>query len=275
MSENDELVANLEEYKKALIDWNSGKVASESRQEVRSWISQKTPMIRQLVWRAGCGKTLTVTPPPAVGGMLMRDVNPFLLLFDGPYGLNMIPIACDMIDEAIGVIRSDGLPSVKESDSSASKNNRLEPSNTKVFLVHGQDNEAKQTVARFIEKLGLEVIILHERANSGMTIIEKFEKNSYVAFAVVLMTPDDVGSISTDKESMRFRARQNVIFELGYFMGKLGRENVCALLKGDIERPSDYDGIIYIAIDPNGGWKILLAKEMKESGITVDLNLAF
>lgn len=275
MSENDELVANLEEYKKALIDWNSGKVASESRQEVRSWISQKTPMIRQLVWRAGCGKTLTVTPPPAVGGMLMRDVNPFLLLFDGPYGLNMIPIACDMIDEAIGVIRSDGLPSVKESDSSASKNNRLEPSNTKVFLVHGQDNEAKQTVARFIEKLGLEVIILHERANSGMTIIEKFEKNSDVAFAVVLMTPDDVGSISTDKESMRFRARQNVIFELGYFMGKLGRENVCALLKGDIERPSDYDGIIYIAIDPNGGWKILLAKEMKESGITVDLNLAF
>lgn len=273
MSENDALIENLEEYKKVLRAWGSGNVSLESRQEARSWINQKTPMIRKLVWRAGCGKTLTVGPPPAVGGMIMRNVDPFSTLFDGPYGLNMIPVACDMIDEAIGVIGSDGLPPVNESDSSASENNRLEPSNTKVFLVHGQDNEAKQTVARFLEKLGLEVIILHERASSGMTIIEKFEQNSDVAFAVVLMTPDDVGSISTDKENMKFRARQNVIFELGYFMGKLGRKNVCALLKGNIERPSDYDGIIYIALDPNGGWKMLLAKEMKESGIAVDLNL--
>jgi len=273
MSENDASIENLEEYKKVLRAWGSGNVAHESRQKARSWINQKTPMIRKLVWRTGRGKTLTVSPPPAVGGMIMRNVDPFSSLFDGPYGLDMITIACDMIDEAIGVISSEGLPPVKEIVSNASENNRLEPSNTKVFLVHGQDNDAKQTVARFLEKLGLEVIILHERASSGMTIIEKFEQNSDVAFTVVLMTPDDVGSISTDKENMKFRARQNVIFELGYFMGKLGRKNVCALLKGDIERPSDYDGIIYIALDPNGGWKMLLAKEMKESDIEVNLNL--
>ena len=273
MSENNELIENLEEYKKVLLSWSSGNVSLESRQEARSWINQKTPIVRKLVWRAGCGKTMTVGPPPAVGGMIMRNVDPFSTLFDGPYGLNMIPTACDMIDEAIGVIRFEGLPPVKESKSSSSKEKSIEPSNTKVFLVHGQDNEAKQTVARFLEKLDLEVIILHERASSGMTIIEKFEQNSDVAFAVVLMTPDDVGSISTDKENLRYRARQNVIFELGYFMGKLGRENVCALLKGDIDRPSDYDGIIYIALDPNGGWKMLLAKEMRESGIAVDLNL--
>jgi predicted nucleotide-binding protein len=273
MSENDELIQYLEEYKKILLAWKSGNVSRESRQEARSWINQNTPKVRKLVWRAGCGKTMTVGPPPAVGGMIMRNVDPFSTLFDGPYGLNMIPIACDMIDGAIGVIKSEGLPPLKENNSGSSKNKRSEPSNTKVFLVHGQDNEAKQTVARFLEKIGLEVIILHERASSGMTIIEKFEQNSDVAFAVVLMTPDDVGSIKTDKENLRFRARQNVIFELGYFMAKLGRENVCALLKGDLERPSDYDGIIYIALDPNGGWKILLAKEMKESGIAVDLNL--
>lgn len=273
MTEIDALIESLEEYKKVLRSWDSGNVSREALQETRSWINQKTPMIRKLVWRAGCGKTLTVGPPPAVGGMIMRNVDPFSALFDGPYGLNMIPTVCDMIDEAIGVISSDGLPPIKEIDANTNNNKRMEPSNTKVFLVHGQDNEAKQSVARFLEKLGLEVIILHERASSGMTIIEKFEQNSDVAFAVVLMTPDDVGAISTDKEKMRFRARQNVIFELGYFMGKLGRKNVCALLKGDIERPSDYDGIIYIALDPNDGWKMLLAKEMKESGIAVDLNL--
>ena len=273
MSENNELIQNLEKYKKILLAWNLGNVSPESRQEARSWINQKTPMIRRLVWRAGCGKTMTVSPPPAVGGMIMRNVDPFSSLFDGPYGLNMIPIACDMIDEAIGVIQSEGLPPLQESNSDSSKINRSKPSNTKVFLVHGQDNDAKQTVARFLEKLGLEVIILHERASSGMTIIEKFEQNSDVAFSVVVMTPDDVGAIKTEKDNLRFRARQNVIFELGYFMGKLGRKNVCALLKGDLERPSDYDGIIYIALDPNDGWKILLAKEMKESGMAVDLNL--
>lgn len=273
MSENDELIQNLEEYKKLLLAWGSNRVSGDILQETRSWINQKTPIIRKLVWQAGCGKKLTVSPPPAVGGMIMRNIDPFACLFDGPYDLNMVPIACDMIDEAIGVIRSEGLPAPKERKSETSENARLKPSNTKVFLVHGQDNEVKQTVARFLEKLGLEVIILHERASAGMTIIEKFEQNSDVAFAVVLMTPDDVGSSTTDKDNLRFRARQNVIFELGYFMGKLGRENVCALLKGDLERPSDYNGIVYIALDPNDGWKILLAKEMKESGISVDLNL--
>jgi predicted nucleotide-binding protein len=141
--------------------------------------------------------------------------------------------------------------------------------------VHGHDNEVKQTVARYLEKLGIEVTILHEKASSGNTIIEKFERNSDVAYAVVLMTPDDVGAVKDQREQLNYRARQNVIFELGYFMGKLDRKRVCALLKGDIERPSDYDGIIYIALDPADGWKLLLAKEMKEAGLNIDLNLAF
>jgi predicted nucleotide-binding protein len=88
------------------------------------------------------------------------------------------------------------------------------------------------------------------------------------------MTPDDVGCLKSEKENLQARARQNVIFELGYFMGKLGRKNVCALLKDNIERPSDSDGIIYIALDPNDGWKILVAKELKEAGLKVDLNRA-
>ena len=274
MTENDELIKNLEKYKNLLLAWDQGRISGNAKQEARSWINQKTPVIRKLVWQAGCGKRMTVSPPPMVGGMIIRNVDPFSCLFDGPYGLNMIRIACDMIDETIGVIMSEGLPSEKEIESETLGSKSTKPTNKKVFLVHGQDNEVKQTVARFLEKLGLEVIILHEQVNAGMTIIEKFEQNSDVAFAVVLMTPDDIGSLAADKDNVRFRARQNVIFELGYFMGKLGRKNVCALLKGDIERPSDYDGIIYIALDPNDGWKILLAKEMKESGILIDLNLS-
>lgn len=142
-------------------------------------------------------------------------------------------------------------------------------------MVHGHDNESKQMVARFLEKLGIEVIILHEKPSSGKTIIEKFESNSDVAYALVLMTPDDVGAKKDQREQLNFRARQNVIFELGYFIGKVCRKNVCALLKGDIERPSDCDGIIYIGLAPNDGWKLLLVKEMKEVGLDIDLNLVY
>ena len=100
----------------------------------------------------------------------------------------------------------------------------------KVFIVHGHDNEAKERVARFLEKLGLEPIILHEKASSGRTIIEKFETYSGdIAFAVVLLTPDDVGCAALSRENQKPRARQNVILELGYFLGRLGRVRICAL----------------------------------------------
>lgn len=87
----------------------------------------------------------------------------------------------------------------------------------KVFLVHGHDNELKETVARFLEKIGLIPIILHEQASKGQTIIEKFEEHSNVSYAIVLMTPDDVGNLKSNKGKLNQRARQNVIFELGYF----------------------------------------------------------
>jgi len=130
----------------------------------------------------------------------------------------------------------------------------------------------KQTVARFLENIKLEPIILHEQANKGKTIIEKFESNSDVHYAVVLMSPDDVGNSKNNKDELLFRSRQNVIFELGYFFGKLGRGNVCVLLKDDVEKPSDYDGIIYIPFDEHDGWKTKLVKELKSSGLDIDMN---
>ena len=118
-------------------------------------------------------------------------------------------------------------------------------STNKIFVIHGHDESARETVARFLDKLELEPIILHEQPNKGRTIIEKFEDYADVGFAVVLLTPDDVGAVKDREADLRPRARQNVVFEFGYFIGKLGRERVCALVKGDIERPSDSDVILY------------------------------
>ena len=101
--------------------------------------------------------------------------------------------------------------------------------------------------ARFIEKLGLELIVLHEQPNKGRTIIEKFQDYSNVSYAVVLLTPDDRGGVASSKlEEQQPRARQNVIFELGYFIGKLSRKRVCALYIDGVEIPSDYSGVLFI-----------------------------
>jgi hypothetical protein len=141
----------------------------------------------------------------------------------------------------------------------------------KVFIVHGRDNEAKQEVARFIETIGLQAIILHEQASSGMTIIEKIERYSGDAdFALVLYTPCDLGRGANEtKHPPRSRARQNVVFEHGYLMAKLGRENVCALVKGEIETPNDISGVVYVGFDMLGAWKNVVAKELKACGYEI------
>lgn len=137
----------------------------------------------------------------------------------------------------------------------------------KVFIVHGRDNETKQEVARFIEQLGLESIILHEQASSGLTIIEKIERYANEAdFALVLYTPCDRGRGAHETTiPARQRARQNVVFEHGYLMAKLGRENVCALVKDDIETPNDISGVVYVSLN-DGSWKVEVAKELAACG---------
>ncbi len=140
------------------------------------------------------------------------------------------------------------------------------PMNPKVFVVHGRDDAAKHEVARFLERIGLEATILHEQPNAGRTLITKFQEVAKdVAFAIVLMTPDDEGALAG--ELPQPRARQNVVFELGFFLGKMPAGRVCALVKGDVERPSDFEGVAYIQLDANGGWKTHLARELAEAQI--------
>lgn len=143
---------------------------------------------------------------------------------------------------------------------------------TKVFIVHGHDNEVKNNVARFIESLNLKAIILHEQASSSKTIIEKIEEYSNVGFGIVLYTPCDIGAKKTKKPELKERARQNVVFEHGFLMGKIGRKNVCALVKGEIETPNDISGVVYVQMEPNDAWKLQLSKELKKSGYEFDMN---
>jgi predicted nucleotide-binding protein len=145
---------------------------------------------------------------------------------------------------------------------------------SKVFVVHGHDNALKEAVARFLEKLGLGAVILHEQPNRGKTLIEKFEAHGDgVAFAVVLLTPDDVSGVAASNEQHP-RPRQNVVFELGYFFGRLGRERVAAIvLSSSVERPADVDGLVYID-GSNDSWKLLLARELQAAGLPVDMNKA-
>lgn len=137
----------------------------------------------------------------------------------------------------------------------------------KVFIVHGHDEEMKVAAARLVSQCGLEPVILHEQPNKGRTIIEKFSDYADVGFAIILLSPDD-----ELKDGSR-RARQNVVLELGYFIGRLGRERVAVLYRSDerFEIPSDFGGVLYTEYD-SGGWRYAIAKELKAAGFSVDLN---
>lgn len=159
----------------------------------------------------------------------------------------------------------------KTSDLVTPQKSSSRDSSLDIFIVHGHDNTLKVEVARLLEKQSLRPIILHEQANKSRSLMQKLEDHSDVRFAVVLLTPDDIGGEKGLEEQMP-RARQNVVFELGFFFGKLKRENVCALYSKGVEKPSDLEGITYILIDEAGKWKYDLAKELAVAGFKIDLS---
>lgn len=140
-----------------------------------------------------------------------------------------------------------------------------------IFLIHGHGDEVR-IVSDSLRKLGMEPVILQYKASGGLTIIEKIEKHANVGFAVAILTPDDIGALASDSDANKTRARQNVIFEIGYFAGKMGRENIALLNKGTEELPSDLSGMVYIPYDDQGAWEIKLAKELHDAGMHINLN---
>lgn len=144
-----------------------------------------------------------------------------------------------------------------------------EANQNKVFIVHGHDEAARLKVEGFLKTLGLEPIVLFKQPDEGNTIISKFEKYSDVGFAIVLYTYCDDGKDKNESD-LKKRARQNVVFEHGYMIAKLGRSRVCALRKGEIEIPGDYQGVIFKTMDDGNGWQLELAKELNASGYNID-----
>lgn len=148
----------------------------------------------------------------------------------------------------------------------------------KVFVVHGHDQGIKTDIERFLHEIGLTPVVLHREADQGATIIEKFEKHSDVGYAFILLTPDELSytidqiDIEETKRKVEYRARPNVIFEFGYFVGKLGRSRVCCLHKGDVIIPSDLDGLIYKKInDSIDSQAYSIIKELKAAGYNIKM----
>lgn len=145
----------------------------------------------------------------------------------------------------------------------------------RVFVVHGRDEGLREQVARVLERLDFEALILMEQPGRGQTLIEKFEAGALdVGFAVVLLTPDDFGRgpAETEWPEKPNRSRQNVILELGYFMGRLGRPRVAALYRHGTELPSDIHGLAYIELDESGAWRYRLGEELRAAGYEIDMN---
>jgi hypothetical protein len=173
-------------------------------------------------------------------------------------------------DRMASPLPADGsAPSPRAADGSAA-----DP-NASIFLVHGRQHTRLLEVARFIERCtGREVVILHEQPNRGQTLIEKFEHNAArAAYAVVLLTADDIGRVSDEQPTKdRLRGRQNVVFELGFFFSQLGRKHVAVLIDPLVEKPSDIDGLVYIGFDTD--WKLALIREFQAAGVPVDVSKA-
>jgi len=175
------------------------------------------------------------------------------------------------LDSYLGLLRTE-IELQEPAPAVATPTLRSNPLSLKVFVVHGHDNEMKEAVARTLTKLGLQPIILHEQPNCGRTVVEKFIDYSDVDFAVVLLSPDDMAyPKDSDLKKARPRARQNVILELGFFVGKLGRGHVLPLHKvvPDFEMPSDYHGVLFKPFDDNGSWQLELVKELKACGYNI------
>ena len=148
------------------------------------------------------------------------------------------------------------------------------PAGEAIFVVHGANVAWREEVARFLQQVAAAahpVAILHEQDNRGQTIVEKLEAAAARArYAVVLLTGDDEGRRRGD-DRLQMRARQNVVFELGYFMAHLGRQHTCVLYETGVELPSDISGVVYVQLDEAGGWKLKLFKELRGAGLDVDL----
>lgn len=200
----------------------------------------------------------------------LHEINKILW----PEGLAIILDGPNPVIRDLETGEQEGMQVVRDNPASPEPVQPVTNASNEIFVVHGRDLGAKDTVARFLEQVKIKPVVLQELPDLGKTVIEKFEYYAGPSgFAIVLLTPDDTGALKGEGNSTKSRARQNVIFELGYFVGKLGRNRVRVLTKGEeVEILSDYSGVIGIPMDDNDGWKLRLVQELHSAGYAVDAN---
>lgn len=155
------------------------------------------------------------------------------------------------------------------------RSRRNAPKRRCVFILHGRD-PAKDELAAFLMRLGLQPIILCEQDHAGRTIIEQIEHHALRAdYAIALLTGDDEGHLAGKPDEKLPRARQNVVLELGLFLGILGRRRIAVLYRSGVELPSDLHGLLYIPFKTIAEARLQLVQAMKSAGLDVDANKAF
>jgi predicted nucleotide-binding protein len=145
----------------------------------------------------------------------------------------------------------------------------------RIVVVHGSDEEMKQATIGALGKLGLAPVLMREQPSQGRKIVEKFADYADVSFAVVLLSPDDFAYAKDDPPTKRkLRPAQDVIFELGFFLGRLGKDNVLVFYREfeNFEVPTDFEGVRFTAFDDRGSWKLSLIRELTACGYSVDAN---
>lgn len=151
----------------------------------------------------------------------------------------------------------------------------LKPGPTRVFVVYGHDKSSRDQLEAMLRRWKIEPLILEQLPSQGQTLIEKLEAISRDAdFGIVLATPDDEGHRANHPDEKSFRARQNVVLELGVLLALLGRSKVAILIKDqkNMEKPSDIQGLIYIPFKEDiAEAATVLAKEMVEHGFKIDV----
>lgn len=237
----------------------------EQEEKLRCSYNRIRLSVERIIDKIGNRLYFNVSFPIVDGGHPKKNLNAFDYVFEDLYGVRATNSVVDMLNQAKGAIEIDEKFSLDMTPKKISDNKNI-------FIVHGHDEAMKNDVARTVEKLKLQPIILNEKPNSGMTIIEKIEKYSDVGFAIILLSPCDKGCEVGQENNLKPRARQNVIAELGYFIGKLGRQRTFILKKSDVEEPSDFSGVVYEAYDSNGGWKMKLVQELSTAGYKINLN---
>ena len=201
--------------------------------------------------------------------MVVRKEADRIFLYKGAY-IKGLERAEGTLRSMISEIEEYWLDDDQAQNPAPTPQNRKQTNTSQVFIIHGRDTGTRDQISRLLESLDLEPVILQEQPDRSRTIIEKFEDYAQVGFAIALFTPDDFGWLEGDDPQSR--ARQNVVFEFGYFIGKYGRERVRALVKGNIEIPSDYSGVVNIILDDSDGWKMRLVRELKSAGFDVGAN---